>query len=261
MTAGKTFRRHLLLVIAALCIITGLLASGCLWGVVTNVDTGAGISGATVTYTDSEGHSQTTTTTNGLYAFDIATGPVPAVGPATFEVSAPEYEPLTATRSIQYNDNPHATLENPSSFWEVQHFDLVPEGPSGSVHILDYTPFDTDMLSGDTVSATVEYEASGPFEFMVTFGYEAKALKAIWWCDDSFPVSPGSGTLVVECSLGPWPDWAPSSEYPYPHAQGVVEVLLQYEADPMTYELVAGEFVIDDEICPSDDEWAWPVCP
>jgi hypothetical protein len=52
MTAGRTFRRHLLLVIAALSVTAAFLMSGCLWGVVTDADTGVGLTGATVTYTD-----------------------------------------------------------------------------------------------------------------------------------------------------------------------------------------------------------------
>jgi hypothetical protein len=248
--------------VAVLSIGAAFLASGCLWGVVTDAGTGAPLEGATVSYIDANGDTGTTTTNAiGVYAFDIATGPVPAVGTATFEVSAPGYETLTATRRIQYDDNPHASLDNLSSFWEVRHFDLAPEGPSGSVHIVDYTPFDADMLSGDVVSATVEYEASGPFEFIITLGYEVKALKATWWCDDRLSVAPGSGTVVVDCTLDLMPDWAPSPEYPYPHDLGIVEVLLQYEAVPMSYELVAGEFVVDDQICPSDDDLPWPMCP
>jgi Tol biopolymer transport system component len=108
-----------------LSITLAFLASGCLWGVVTDADTGVGLTGATVSYTDSEGHSQSTTTiTNGLYVFDIATGPIPAAGTATLEVSAPRYESITDSRVIAYNDNPNASLDNPSSFWEIQNFAL-----------------------------------------------------------------------------------------------------------------------------------------
>jgi Tol biopolymer transport system component len=125
MTSGRNRWHRLWPMAAILSAAIALLASGCLWGVVTDADTGVGLTGATVSYTDSEGHSQSTTTiANGLYAFDIATGPIPAVGPATFEVNAPGYEPLTATRSIQYNDNPNASSDNPSSIWEIQSFAL-----------------------------------------------------------------------------------------------------------------------------------------
>jgi hypothetical protein len=262
MMIARHNRRQLLLpLLAALCLTMAFLASGCLWGIVTDADTGAGIAGATVSYTDADGHTASTTTNaSGLYAFDSATGPVPVAGAATFEVSALGYETLTETRLIRYNDNPHATLDNPSSFWEVQHFDLASEGPSGSVHILEYTPFNPAMESGAPVRVRVAYEVDGPFEFKLTLGYEVKAKAGILWCDESVPVSPGARKVFLECDLGPMPDWAPP-EYPYPHEQGIVEVLLQYEAAPGSWELVAGEFVVDDDICPCDDDWPWPVCP
>lgn len=115
-----------LILILSICL--AFLASGCLWGFVTDADTGAAIPGATVRYTDSEGNTDSTTTnTIGLYAFDIATGPVPALGTATFGVVAPGYEPLIQAHLIAYDDNPHATLDNPSSFWEIQDFGLVRE--------------------------------------------------------------------------------------------------------------------------------------
>ena len=110
---------------AVLSIAMAFLASGCLWGVVTDVETGAPISGATVSYTDSQGHTDSTTTNaGGLYAFDAATGPVPAAGPASFELNRPGCQALTAARQVEYNDNPNAGLDNPSSFWEIQNFGL-----------------------------------------------------------------------------------------------------------------------------------------
>ena len=110
------------------------LASGCMWGVVKDADTGAGIQGATVTYTDSHGNTRsTTTTTGGLYAFDSASGAVPAVGTVGLEISAPGYTTLATNRTVQYNDNPNATLANPSTFWEIQSFELMPEAASGNI--------------------------------------------------------------------------------------------------------------------------------
>ncbi len=104
-----------------LCIGIALLASGCLWGVVRDAETGALIDGATVSYADSNGQTaQTTTDANGLYAFDPAKGPIPAVGNVTLSVDASGYEPLTETRLVEYNDSP-------SGFWEVQDFSLTPE--------------------------------------------------------------------------------------------------------------------------------------
>jgi len=129
-----TKRRLLCPLMALLAITTAFLASGCLWGIVRDADTGDGLAGVTVSYTDANGNTDSTTTNaNGLYAFDVATGPIPAVGSATFELSASGYESLTTTRSIQYNDNPGATLANPSSFWEIQHFNLSSETAAGVI--------------------------------------------------------------------------------------------------------------------------------
>jgi len=114
-----------------------LLASACMWGVVRNADTGTGISGATITYTDSYGNTGSTTSgAGGLYAFDSATGPIPAIGSVDIEVSAPGFATLTTNRTVQYNDNPNATLSNLSSFWEVQSFDLAPEAEAGDIMTL-----------------------------------------------------------------------------------------------------------------------------
>lgn len=64
------------------------LASSCLWGVVIDADTGGAVSGATVSYTDADGHNRSTTTdSHGIYAFDLTVGPQPpAVGSASFDV-------------------------------------------------------------------------------------------------------------------------------------------------------------------------------
>jgi len=101
-------------------IAAAFLASGCLWGVVTDADTGAPVGGATVRYADSKGQTGTTTAdANGVYAFDQARAP--AAGPVNFAVGAPGYEPLTETRQVLYNDSP-------SGFWEIQSFSLAPQG-------------------------------------------------------------------------------------------------------------------------------------
>jgi len=77
------------------------LASGCLWGVVTDAETGAPIGGATISYADSTGQRGTTTSdANGMYSFDGSNGPVPATGPVNFVVDAPGYEPATETRQV-----------------------------------------------------------------------------------------------------------------------------------------------------------------
>lgn len=126
LTTAKTCRRHLPLAIAALGVTAGFLGSGCLWGVVRDAETGVGVPGATVSYTDSMGQTGSTTTgQGGLYAFDQASGPVPGAGAVNFQVSVLSYETLLETRLIEYGDNPDATAASLSTLWEIQNFDLV----------------------------------------------------------------------------------------------------------------------------------------
>jgi peptide methionine sulfoxide reductase MsrA len=54
-----------LAIVTVLSITTVFLASGCLWGVVRDTETGAGVAGATVSWTDSEGRSHSTVTDSG----------------------------------------------------------------------------------------------------------------------------------------------------------------------------------------------------
>jgi len=104
-----------------LSIAIGVLASGCLWGVVQDASTGAPIGGASVTYTDSNGQTGTATTdANGIYYFDQTKGPLPAAGNVNFSVNAEGYGPLAETRLVEFNDSP-------STFWEIQNFGLTPE--------------------------------------------------------------------------------------------------------------------------------------
>ncbi len=112
-------------------LVVALLTSGCMWGVVTDANTGAPISGAQVSYADSQGRSATAMTdANGVYAFDSTAGAIPAMGPINAAVSAPGYQILSEPRQVGYDDNPNATVDNPSSFWEAQHFTLAPvSGP------------------------------------------------------------------------------------------------------------------------------------
>jgi hypothetical protein len=70
------------------------------------------------------GSGTATSDASGIFAFDQATGPYPAMGPASFHLSAAGYEDLTAARLMEYNDS-NGTLSNLSSFWEVQSFNLV----------------------------------------------------------------------------------------------------------------------------------------
>src|SRR4030042_7175450 len=127
MLNGRNRPRYRLVILIALSAVLAFLFSGCLWGLVTDADTNAPIAGATVSYTDSHGHTAPTTTdAHALYSFDQADGPYPATGPVAFEISAPGYDPKTNTRLVGYNDNPNASFANPSSFWEVQNFTLQP---------------------------------------------------------------------------------------------------------------------------------------
>lgn len=132
MIAAPNRPHRLLAVVALLSIAVAFLSSGCLWGVVKDANTGAPLPGVSVSYSDSKGHTgSTTTNARGWYAFDVAKGPVPAAGLVWFQLSPPGYQPLSAPRLVEYNDNPKASLSNPSSFWEVQHFNLLPlAGPA-----------------------------------------------------------------------------------------------------------------------------------
>jgi hypothetical protein len=150
-----------------------LFASGCLWGVVQDSQTGAPIAGASVSYVDSYGHTGTATTNSGgLYWFDSATGPIPALGPVTLNVGAPGYKSLSLPTLVQYNDNPNASVANLSSFWEVQSFFLAPSGAAATtadIAVTDLFPDNQpqglmwaritnngpDTLTGEQVSVVV----------------------------------------------------------------------------------------------------------
>jgi carboxypeptidase family protein len=105
----------------------GLMASGCMGGVVVDDTTGHGLPGATVRYTDSKGViNRVLADSRGAYRFDQAAGVAPAAGPITIEVRAPGYQTFTTTRVVDYRDNPGATLSDLSTFWEIQNFALQP---------------------------------------------------------------------------------------------------------------------------------------
>jgi len=127
MLNGRNRPHYRLVIPIVLSVVLAFLLSGCLWGFVTDADTGDPIGGATVSYTDVNGDTDSTTTNaHGLYSFDQADGPYPASGAVEFEISAPGYDPQTRTRLVGYNDNANATLADLSSFWEVQSFELAP---------------------------------------------------------------------------------------------------------------------------------------
>ncbi len=147
-------RRALTLLVVPLL---ALFATGCMWGVVRDADTGVGIQGATVTYTDSFGRTGTTTSgAGGIYKFDSATGPVPALGPVDIQVSAPGYASIDTTRIVQYNDNPNATVANFSTFWDVESFAVTPLSAIGTINT---------MASGVGFPVGAVYDEIGNFYF------------------------------------------------------------------------------------------------
>jgi hypothetical protein len=109
--------------IALFGILIGALASGCMWGVVKDADTGKPLAGVTITLTDTQGQTLTTTSdANGSSA--LALSAAPARGPVNFQVDSPGYQSITETRDILYDDNPNASFQNMQSFWDVQVFNL-----------------------------------------------------------------------------------------------------------------------------------------
>ncbi len=120
MILGRSRSRYQGLLVLLFSIATAFLASGCLWGVVTDASTGAPLRGVTVGYVDSEGQTGSTTTdANGFYSFDQSRGTVPIAGSVKLTVNAAGYQPMTETRQVEYDDNP-------SGFWEIQDLSLTP---------------------------------------------------------------------------------------------------------------------------------------
>lgn len=111
--------------VAVLSIGMAFLASGCLWGFVRDVDTGAGVEDAIVKWTDFKGRSHSTMTdSDGLYVFDHASGPVPRTGYVDFEVwkekgACPKVE---EQRVVRYDDRVSAV--DPFDRWEIQNFSI-----------------------------------------------------------------------------------------------------------------------------------------
>ena len=161
---------------ALLGVVLALLASGCMWGVVRDADTGAPLSGAKVTYKDSYGQTASTTTdANGFFGFGAPTSVAPAMGSVTFTIEAPGYQTLAEARTVAYDDNPAATLDNLSSFMEAQPFS-VSRSP-GAYHnaYLGFSitfPADWDILdASDNLGVTATAPISkGPAICDVTSG-------------------------------------------------------------------------------------------
>lgn len=147
--------RHLAVLAAAAL---ALLVTSCAWGVVTDSQTGQAVPGAQITFHDSEGKSGTTSAKqDGLYAFDIQKGPIPAKGMVTYEVTAPGYEPLTVQREVGYDDNTAGT-------WEIQDFALQPE--AGRYHNEEAgfsIEFPQDWLVMDNFYGEGSVSADAPF--------------------------------------------------------------------------------------------------
>lgn len=192
MPPTKTALRPLLIFMVA---VAALPASGCVWGIVSDAETGAPIAGATVSYTDADGNVATTTTNaGGWYAFDIAAGPVPVVGTADFVVSAAGYHTKTESRAIAYDDNPGATHSNPSSFWEVQHFTLSEEGAQAIEARLVAVDISSALLgkTTDCIVAISAYDPDDP-------GGSLCHQESDWYVITSD--DPPSQALSIECSV------------------------------------------------------------
>lgn len=107
-------------------VVLALLASGCMRGVVRDADTGKPIAGAKVTFGVGIGHVHSAMTdASGAYAFTLTSDEPAASGTAAFVVEAPGYETLSDVRAMDHADKAPANLSNPSSFWEVQSFDIA----------------------------------------------------------------------------------------------------------------------------------------
>ena len=149
MMTGMNRRLSSACLLALAAVVTAFLASGCLWGVVRDAQTGAPIAGAKVSFscpcrtpTDDPWDSEcsgggrvgvaglATTDANGIYVIDtlrLASDCPPsgfwAGSMFTHKVGyrSADYSPL-----FDYIDNPNASLDDLHSFWEVQNFELVP---------------------------------------------------------------------------------------------------------------------------------------
>jgi len=169
------------------------LASGCLWGVVRDADTTTPVRGVTVRYTDAEGRTNwTRTDANGIYTFDQASGPVPAAGPASFQVSAPGYEPLTTTRPIAYDDGPNASLDDASTFWEVQHFKLEPQ----RIQVIE-----VELLTVDVNKALLAPPTAGGTVYLAGFRLYDRMDLTSPVCEEDFGWFPISSTDPAPQSL------------------------------------------------------------
>jgi len=111
-------------IMAVLSIAIGLLACGCLWGIVTDADTGDPKPFVEVRWKDSHDRwGETTTGNGGLYVFDVREGDdIPVPGPVTFYVGQPfgNCAAPVQERLVEYDDRPASTP--PADPWEIQNF-------------------------------------------------------------------------------------------------------------------------------------------
>jgi hypothetical protein len=108
-------------IIAVLSIAMALFASGCMWGIVTDAETGEPVGNIRVRWYDSfDRWGETATGPNGLYRFDVGQGDeVPMPGQVTFELGGPVVGGCRAPlqeRLVLYDDGPA------SDVWETQNF-------------------------------------------------------------------------------------------------------------------------------------------
>jgi hypothetical protein len=127
MLQNRTFWRCPRLLPALFGIAGALLSSSCMWGVVRDARTGAPIAGAEVHFIDSEFNSREAfTDANGVYRFLPASEPGPVAGIVNVVVSAPGYEALGDTRTVDFADGPSACLVDLPNSCEVQSFAIEP---------------------------------------------------------------------------------------------------------------------------------------
>lgn len=200
-----------LAIVAVLSIATAFQASGCMWGVVRDANTGAPVWGATVSYTDSQGGTATTTTgSNGIYVFDQASRPVPAAGAVGFTVTALGYGTVTAARLVDYRNNPNASLDTLSSFWDTQHLNLEPSRPGVTATVLECVGPEgvVSPTTNGTIKATLKAGSGEPLpdrEILWSAGYFFVVVPAPSLTDEA---GTAVGAYMVPWDLGAeWDDF------------------------------------------------------
>ena len=151
MITGTNRRLCSACLLAVAAVVTAFLASGCLWGVVRDAQTGAPIAGAEVGFEcgcrQPSGWplcgSGATTDANGIYVIDML--PVAPFclpndvdgGGSDIRIEKVGYQRGYYTPVFDYRDNPNASFDDLHSFWEVQDVQLVP-GKWAQVELLSF---------------------------------------------------------------------------------------------------------------------------